>query len=158
MSKFAIVCDTGSMHGYLSELISSVTTTYMLPLVPPTQGSVAAPQANTFPSFHSSTSSVTDTVASPSSLLLCATTWWTRRHTHTHTRASTQWLSKWQTHAYLICHSSKHMHTHTHTQTHLCDYLSDKHGNIKPYSSWVPSRRRKNNFPKLPQHMYKEGH
>lgn len=74
MSNVAIVCDIATMHGYLSELISSVTTAYTLPLVLPTQGTVAAPQANTLPSFHSSVSSVTDTVASPPSILWGATT------------------------------------------------------------------------------------
>lgn len=34
MSNFSTVYDTSTMHGYLSELISSVTTTQMLPLVP----------------------------------------------------------------------------------------------------------------------------
>lgn len=102
MSKFAIVCDTATMHGYLSELISSVTTTYMFPLVPPTQGSVAAPQANTFPSFHSSTSSVTDTVSFTLLLLLSA-----------------------------VCHHLMHTHICTHVHTQTCthahnDYLSGK--------------------------------
>ncbi len=63
-----------------------------------------------------------------------------------------KWLSTWQTHACLICHSCEHMHAHT----HLSDYLIDKHGHIKPYSSRLLSRRRKNKFPKLAQHECKE--
>lgn len=151
MSSFVDVCDTATMHGYLSELKSSVMTTYTLPLVPPTQGSVASPQANTSPSFHSSTSSVTNAV---SFTLLPSAARHHLMHTHTNTHrvhAHTQRLSTRQTLAYLICHSSKHMHT----DTHLSDYLIDKHGDIKPYSSWLPSRRRKNNFPQLAQHEYK---
>lgn len=41
-------------------------------LVQPTQASLTAPQANIFPSFHTSTSSVINIAVAPTSFLLCA--------------------------------------------------------------------------------------
>lgn len=108
----------------------------MLPSVPPTKGSEASPQANAFLSFHSSTSSVTDTGGFAA---LC----------HHLLHARTQWLSEWQTRRRFNRHSSKHVRKHTFLSTWLTSMaISSRIPRGKP------SRRRKNSFPKLarPEH------
>ncbi len=149
MSTFVVVCDTATMHEYLTELKSSVTTTYTLPLVPPTQPRKCSISPGkcipVFPLFNFICHKYCKLQPPP-----CCCTPPPDAHTHMYTY--TQWLSTWQTHACLICHSCEHMHAHT----HLSDYLIDKHGHIKPYSSRLLSRRRKNKFPKLAQHECKE--
>lgn len=160
-----VVCDAATMHEHLSELKSSVRTTPHAPLGPthPRKCSVS-PRQKTAPSLHASTSSVTDPVSqpppstNPTSLLLHATTWCTHTVVDTDMHMHTQWLSKWQTHAYLLCHSSEHTHnTHVCVRAHTCLTVwltSMATSNHIPHG--CRHRGGENNFPKLAQHWCEE--
>ena len=150
MSNFSMVCDTATTHGYLSELISSVMNTYIvLPPVPPTHPRKCSVSPGKHVPFFPLFSFICHGYCKLHPPPLCCVP-----PPDAHTRVS-------HTHTHNGCLNGKlaliWAVTVLSTRTHLSDYLIDKHGNIKPYSSRLPSRRRKNNFPKLAQHGYKEG-